>query len=86
MIRLSNSNASLICTRLDNSRRLKDYFKDSIIQGLIATKGLKAQGFFRNLRISGRRKKEKKNTSTKSTSSGYRRSKINLAYHFRKPT
>ena len=47
MIRLSNSNASLI-------------------QGLIATKGLKAQGFFRKLRISGRRRrrKEKKNTST----------------------
>ena len=44
---------------------------------MIATKGLKAKGFFRNLRISGKKKKEKKkeNTSTKSAaSSGYPRS------------
>ena len=43
--------------RLDSSKRLKDYFKVSVIQGLIArkglkAKGLKAKGFFRNLKIS----------------------------------
>ena len=32
--------------------------KVSVIQGLIATKGLKAKGFFRNLRISGKEKKK----------------------------
>ena len=37
---------------LGSSKRLKDYFKVSVIQGLIAIKGLKAKGFFRNLRIS----------------------------------
>ena len=48
--------------RLDSSKRLKDYFKVSVIQGLIATKGLKAKGFFRNLIISlkEKEKKEKK--------------------------
>ena len=57
----------------------------SLIQGLIAVKGLKTTlrlvlykaCYFRNLRISGKKKKEKKkeNTSTKSAaSSGYPRS------------
>ena len=46
MLRLSDSKA-----RLDSSKRLKNYFKVSVIQGLIATKGLTAKGFLRNLRI-----------------------------------
>ena len=55
MLRLRNSRASLI----------QDYFKVSVIQGLIATqglkaKGLKAKGFFRNLRIRTREEKKKK--------------------------
>ena len=37
-----------------------DYFKASVIQGLIATSGLKAKGFFRNLRISLKEKEKKK--------------------------
>ena len=41
-------------TRLDSSKRLKDYFKVNVIQGLIAIKGLRAKGFFRNLRIRAR--------------------------------
>ena len=44
-------------TRLDSSKRLKDYFKVSVVQGLIAIKGLKAKDFFRNLRISAREEK-----------------------------
>ena len=36
----------------------------SVIQGLIATKGLKAKGFFRNLRMHTRKEKEKKNAIT----------------------
>ena len=48
-------------TRLDSSKRLKDYFKVSVIKGLIATKGLKAKGFFRNLK---KKEKEKKNAIT----------------------
>ena len=35
-------------------------FKVSVLLGLIATKGLMAKGFFRNLRISLKKKKEKK--------------------------
>jgi len=31
-----------------------------VIQGLIAIKGLKATGFFRNMRISAKRKRKKK--------------------------
>ena len=38
---------------------LKDYLKFSVIQGSIAIKGLKAKGFFRNLKISARREREK---------------------------
>ena len=34
------------------------YFKASVIQGLIATSGLKAKGFFRNLRISLKEEEE----------------------------
>ena len=37
-----------------------DYFKASVIQGLIATSGLKAKGFFINLRISLKKEKEEK--------------------------
>ena len=48
--------------RLDSSIRLKDYFKVSVIQGLRARKGLKAKGFFRNLRM--HLKKKKKNAIT----------------------
>ena len=33
----------------------------SVIQGLIAQKGLKAKGFFRNLRMRTRKKKNNKN-------------------------
>ena len=51
-------------TRLDSSKRLKDYFKASVIQGLIATSGLKAKGFFRNLRISLKKKKKKRRKNT----------------------
>ena len=58
MLRLSNSKASLI-QGLNSSKRVKDYFKVSIIQGLISVKGLKANGFFRNLRISARERMEK---------------------------
>ena len=50
MLRLRNSNVSLI--QGYSSKRLKDYFKVSVIQGLIAIKGLNAKGFFRNLRKS----------------------------------
>ena len=64
MLRLCNAKAKQFScrpyTRLDSSKRLKDYFKVSVIQGLIATKGLKAKGFFRNLRISGKKKKKEK--------------------------
>ena len=57
MLRLSNSKASLIQGLI----ALKgDYFKVSIIQGLIARKGLKAKGFFRNLRMRTREKEKKK--------------------------
>ena len=41
-------------------RNAKDYFKVSVIQGLIATKGLKAKGFFRNLIISLKKKKRRR--------------------------
>ena len=54
MLRLSNPT-----TRLDSSKSLKNYFKVSVIQGLLATKGLKVKGFFRNLRISVKEKKKK---------------------------
>ena len=37
-----------------------DYFKASVIQGLIATSGLKVRGFFRNLRISLKEKEKEK--------------------------
>ena len=47
-------------TRLDSSKRLKDYFKASAIQGLIATSGLKAKGFCRNLIISLKKKEKRK--------------------------
>ena len=50
----------LCYTRLDSSKRLKDYFKASAIQGLIATSGLKAKGFFGNLIISLKEEKKKK--------------------------
>ena len=52
--------------KTDSSKRLKDYFKVSVIQGLIARRGLKAKGFFRNLRMhmKEKEKKEKKNTIT----------------------
>lgn len=36
----------------------------SVIQGLIATIGLKAKGFYRNLRISAMEKREEKNAIT----------------------
>ena len=49
---------------LDSSYRLKEYFKVSVIQGLIARKGLKAKGFFRNLRMHLKEKKKKKNAIT----------------------
>ena len=52
MLRLSNA-----YTRLDSSKRLKDYFKVSVIQGLIARKG---KGFFGNLRISAKEEKKKR--------------------------
>ena len=51
MLRLSNAKAKPFqgqpYTRLDSSKRVKDYFKVSVIQGLIATKGLKAGGVFK---------------------------------------
>ena len=50
----------LLYIRLDSSKRLKDYFKVSVIQGLIARKGLKAKGFFRNLRMHTRKEKKEK--------------------------
>ena len=51
----------MLCyTRLDSSKRLEDYFKASAIQGLIAISGFKAKGFFGNLIISLKEKKEKK--------------------------
>ena len=63
-------------TRLDSSKRLNDYFKASAIQGLIATSGLKAIGFIRNLILSLKKKKRKrKNANTYSAPSGYRCSK-----------
>ena len=36
----------------------------SVIQGLIAIKGFKAKGFFRNLRMGMKKKKKKKNAIT----------------------
>ena len=52
MLRLSNTNASLI-QGLIALKVLKNYFKVIVMQqGLIATKGLTAKGFLRNLRIS----------------------------------
>ena len=40
-------------------KRVDSSFKASVMQGLIATSGLNAKGFFRNLRISLEKKKEK---------------------------
>ena len=38
---------------------LKDYFKVSVVQGLIATKRLKAKNFFRNFQMSAEKKKKR---------------------------
>ena len=59
MLRLSNSNISLIQGLICSSKRFKDYFKISVTQGLIALQGLKAKGFFRNLRISAMMEKKR---------------------------
>ena len=80
MLRLSNAKSKQFqgqpYTRLDSSKRVKDYFKVSVIQGLIARRGLKAKGFFRYLRISLVKKEKEKNAITQSASSGYQHSKI----------
>ena len=58
MLRLSNG----LMLGLVAPKGLKDYFKVIVIQGLIAIKCLKANDFFRNLRISHMRRE--KNTIT----------------------
>ena len=60
MLRLSNG----LMLGLVAPKGLKDYFKVIVIQGLIARKGLKAKGFFRNLRMHLKKKEEKKNAIT----------------------
>ena len=64
MLRLSNSRASLT-QGLIALKGLKTTLMLVFLQGLIARRGLKAKGFFRNLRMHTEKKeKEKKNTIT----------------------